>query len=89
MIDIQEFDNRDEADLEKKKRHGTWDTIHTDYINGKIKVTFVNGDDDPQNSPEVLEEEARMQTLNALNQKLQDNSITFDELKEYMRLREI
>jgi len=65
--------------------------LHTDFVdNGnKIRVTFVNGKDDPHNSKESLDNRKKFQRKKELVDKIKDNSLTFEELKEYMRLSEI
>ena len=85
MKDILYFDTLEQVQEESKKRIGVYRSLHTDFIDGRFKVTFVNGDDDPANSPKQIDVE--QQRLEELKKKLQDDTITFDELKEYLRSR--
>ncbi len=86
MIEELTFNNIEEANVEKKNRHGEWYSLHTDFIDEKIRVTFVNGTDDPANSEEQAQINLTFQRLKELSLKLQDNTITFEELKELMRI---
>lgn len=89
MKEIKFFDSREEMKVEKRKREGVWRPLHTDFINKKYKVTFVNGTDDPDKTVEVetkrQEEIIKKQRKTLLKSKLDDDSMTFDELKEYLR----
>lgn len=93
MIEKLFFKSEKEVDIEKKKRHGTWIPLHTDFVTdpnnpeNKIRVTFVNGKDDPANSPEQKELDTKFKRQNELIQKLKNNTITFEELCEYERLK--
>lgn len=84
---VKTFNTREEASAEKKRLavEEKYVVIHTDYIDDKFVVTFVNGDDSPANSEESKQRQQKMIRLGELNKKLQDNSINFDELKELMR----
>lgn len=85
MKEIKIFDTNEEARKEIKKRAGIWRSLNTDFVNGKIKVTFVNGNDDPDNSQESQKNRKKIERRKDLKSKLDDNSINFDELKEYLR----
>lgn len=81
------FDSWKLAKTAKMERLGESRAIHNDIIDGKIRVTFVNGDDDPNNSPEAQNRRIVFERKKELSTKLEDDSITFDELKEYLRLK--
>lgn len=85
MIEKITFLTRQEVNIEKKKRLGEWCCIHTDFIDDKFVLTFVNGKDDPNNSIETQNIQAKFERQNILTRKLQDNSMTFEDMKEYMR----
>lgn len=69
-----------------------WRPIQTDFINNQYKVTFVNGSDDPDNSPSSVakrnKRKSNQQKLNLLLSKLENDSITFSEVKEFLRIKE-
>jgi len=83
--EIVTFNSLVEAKAEKKKRAGIWRPLHTDLIDNKWKVTFVNGDDDPSNSEKSLQNTVKLARKQELQIKLDDDTITFSELKEYLR----
>lgn len=89
-IEIKTFRTLDEAKAEKKRRAGTWRPLHTDFVNNQVRVTFVNGTDDPDKTPEVetkrQEEKTRQQRLRTLEQKI--DTMTDTELREYIKLRD-
>lgn len=92
-IEIKEFNTRDEAIAEKKRRSGKWRPLHTDFVNNKWKVTFVDGTDDPDKTPEAeqkrLEEKTKKSRLEELRQKISTSTIMPAELVEYIKLRDI
>jgi len=89
-IEIKFFNSLEDAKIEKKKMtKKNFRPLHTDFVDGKIKVTFVNGDDDPANSDEQKALDVKFQRISELDSKLQDDSLTFPELKERMRLKGI
>lgn len=66
-----------------------WRSLHTDFINNDesqgYRVTYVNGSDDPDNSPEADQRRLEVQRQKLLRKKLEDNTISFVELKEFLR----
>tara|TARA_R110000751_G_C13573120_1_gene458870 strand:+ start:377 stop:655 length:279 start_codon:yes stop_codon:yes gene_type:complete len=84
-IEIIFFNSNEEAKIDKRKRRGVWRPLETITVDNKIKVTFVNGIDDPDNSDEYKQKQIKFKRKKTLNSKLQDDSITFNELKELMR----
>ena len=80
------FGNLEEATIEKKNRKGVWRPLHTNFVGSNVVVVFVNGTDDPENSQESIDKKIKFQKRKELSAKLEDDSITFDELKEYLRL---
>ena len=84
-IEIIFFNSNEEAKIDKKKRRGVWRPLETITVDNKIKVTFVNGIDDSDNSDEYKQKTVILKRKKTLNSKLQDDSITFNELKELMR----
>ena len=85
-IEILTFNTREDVNAEKKNRHGEWCSLHTDLIDGKIRVTFVKGTDDPANSKEQAQINLKFQKLQELITKLKDNTINLEEIKELMRM---
>ena len=67
-----------------------WRSLHTDFINNKesdgFHVTFVNGIDDPSNSPEAIQQRAEAALLELLLDKLKNDTITPSQLRVLMRL---
>ena len=86
MIEKLFFNTRKEADIEKKTRHGIWYVKHTDFINEKIRVTFVNGDDDPNNSEKLQEYKLKLFRKKELLVKQKASTITFPEFIELQNL---
>lgn len=67
-----------------------WSSLHEDFINNKesngYRVTYVNGSDDPNNSPKAAQRRLEFQRQGELIEKLKGNTISFNELKELLRL---
>lgn len=83
-----------ELSKQGKKDETEFRALHTNFqvdkigkLTGKVEVIFVNEDDDPDNSPEILESRIIYQRLKDLTVKLKDGSITDDEVKEYLKLK--
>lgn len=85
MIEILSFDTIEKSKIEKKKRAGKWRPLHTDFVNDKYTVTFVNGTDDPDNSEQAIQGRIKFIAQKELRKKLYDNTINFEELKKYLR----
>lgn len=85
--EIKMFNTIDGANLEKKRRAGTWRPLHTDFVNDKVRITFVNGSDDPDNSLESQNRRIEFNRMKALGIKLKDDTISFNEVKELLRIR--
>lgn len=84
-----EFNTDKERKIEIKKRAGIERPLFLDHKDDKFYVTFVTGIDDPDKTPEVeakrQENKIKRQRRKILQSKLDDDSITFEELKEYLR----
>ena len=85
-IEVVFFDTMEQAKVVKQQKSGTWRALHNDFVDGKIRVTFVNGVDDPINSQETQDRKIFFNRTQELILKLQDDSMTFSEWKEYFRL---
>lgn len=85
MKEIITFSTMKELEVEIDKRQGTWRSLHIDKTSSGFAVTFVNGEDDPINSPESKIRQDKFQRYQELRGKLMDDSIKFNELKEYLR----
>ena len=63
--------------------------LHTDFINNDelqgFHVTYVNGIDDPENSAEAIAKRAEFARLKTLRAKLENDTISFPELKDLLR----
>jgi len=79
------FNTIQEAETEKKKRSKQWRPLQTDFENNKIKVTFVKGSDDPNNSQESIDRRAKFQRRKDLQEKLENSSLNLAEINEYLR----
>ncbi len=62
--------------------------LHTDFINNDesqgYRVTFVDGTDDPNNSPEAIQRELEFQRQKILREKLKNRTISQPELLELL-----
>lgn len=84
-IEIEFYFTRKLMKKGKVQRHlNQWRSLHTDFIDNKFRVTYVNGLDDPDQPNES--ETARRELLNLLLEKLKNNTITFEQLKMLIRL---
>lgn len=89
MIETEDYTTRTLMKSGKRQRHANgWRSLHTDFINNKesdgYHVTFVNGLDDPDNSPDADQRRLEFQRQKVLREKLKNKSITFPELIEYL-----
>jgi len=68
-----------------------WRSFHTDFINNKesdgYHVTFVNGRDDPDKTPQADQDRLDFQRQKALKEKLMNDTISDSELRELLRAR--
>ena len=89
--EIKTFNTLSEAKAEKKKRAGIWRPLHTDIMDGKWKITFVNGIDDPDNSIESVtkrnNEKIKNEKIIVLKSKIDDDTSTLSEIREYLKLK--
>lgn len=69
----------------KSKNKDGFRPLHHDLINDKWKITFVKGVDDPSNFQQSINNRTKAIRMQELNNKLRDDSITFNELKELLR----
>lgn len=83
--EIKLFNSMQLAKAEKKRRAGIWRPLETIPVNDKIKVTFVNGNDDPDNSQKSKDKRIKFQQRKSLINKLNTSSLTLEELNEYLR----
>jgi len=68
----------------KKQRHlNQWRPLHTDFINKRFKVTYVNGSDNPQ---QTESQKAEFILTELLLGKLQNDTITQSQLRTLIRL---
>lgn len=80
---------------EKIRNENGWISLHTDFINNDelqgYRVTFVNGQDDPNNDPILVvkrrEEEENILRTKELTVKLNDDTITNIEIREFLKLK--
>jgi len=87
MIETEDYFNRKSMDRDKKTRHkNNWRSLHTDIINNKFHVTYVNGSDDPDNSEESKERRLQFRLQKLLVKTIENDTITFNDLKILMRL---
>ena len=96
-IETEDYINRDSMKADKVIRASNgWRSLHTDFINNKesdgYRVTFVNGIDNEENSPERIAERAleikNQKRIDFLKEKIEDDSITFSQVKEFLRIKE-
>lgn len=86
-IEFEDYRTRSKMQKGKDVRISNgWRSLHTDFINKRYHVTFVNGIDDPDNSPEALQQRANFQLQELLTARLTNDSLTFKEFKILMRL---
>lgn len=85
VIEVVTARNLEAADTVKKMRVGEWRSLHTDFVNGQVVITFVNGIDDPDNSQENQDKRTQNQRKQILKNKILNNTISFEEMKEYFR----
>lgn len=78
------FNSLQEAQDEKKKQEGIFCPLHTDFVGGKVKVTFVNGEDEPKISDEI---QAMRTFEDELLQKLDTKEINLDGIKELLKIK--
>lgn len=88
-IEILLFADYSRARTAKQQKLGEWRALHNDIMeDGRIRITFVNGDDDPNNSEEVENRRIIFARKQELTLKLKDDSMTFSEWKEYSILKD-
>lgn len=88
-IETEDYITRDLMKQGKKIRHSNgWRSLHTDFINNNesqgYHVTFVNGSDDSDNSPEADQRRTEFQRQKVLREKLRNRTMTFPELMEML-----
>ena len=86
---IIDYTTRDLMKVGKKTQHDLdFIPLHTDFINNKesdgYRVTFVNGSDDPNNSPEAIQRNIDFQRQEELREKLKNRTISQPELLELL-----
>jgi len=84
-VEIEFYPNKRLMQRGKVQRHlNLWRPLHTDFIGNKIRVTYVNDLDNPdQPNPE---QDARRELTDLLLGKLKNNTITFEQFKTLSRL---
>lgn len=91
-IEIKIFDTWEDAKIEIKKRAGIWRPFHHDLIANKWKITFVDGLDDPDKTPEVEakreKQKLKQQRIIILNKKQKTEDLNISELNELGRLEQ-
>jgi len=86
-IIVKDFPNRKIMKREKEKMHGQkFEVLHTDFIDNKFKVTFVDGDDRPENSPENKEINLQLKLIELLVKSIENDTITWEDYKILQRL---
>ena len=91
-IETEDYATKILMESGKKIRHDNgWRPFHTDFINNDelqgYHVTYVNGIDDPHNSSEAISDRLEQQRIRTLREKLEDDSISFSQLKDLLRTR--
>jgi len=87
MIETEIYPTRKVMKREKAKRIlNNWRSLHTDFINNKFHVTFVNGSDNPDNSDEAKDSRLKHKLTKLLVRTIENDTITFNDLKMLMRL---
>lgn len=77
------FNRRSMKKAKSQRLENQWRSLHTDIINDRFRVTYVNGSDDPK--PDESEN-AKLELQELLLGKLKNNTITFEQLKTLIRL---
>lgn len=91
MIEIEIYDTLVQA-KQAKARNGTrhrngFRPIHTNLINGKYEVTFVDGIDDPENDPANVAQRAQEKANQVRKEELKNKpNITLPEMRELLGL---
>lgn len=84
------FNSEEERKTEIKKRKGIDRPLFKDNKDGKFYVTFVNGTDDPDKTPEAeakrQEQKIKRQRILELYTKQETIDLTIEELNELRRL---
>jgi len=92
-IETENYPTRTIMETAKTIRNSNgWRSLHTDFINNKesdgYHVTFVNGSDDPHNSPEAITEretkKIERDRTQKLKEKLKNRTISQPELLELL-----
>ena len=88
-IQFEDYATRDLMKQGKKIRNDNgWYGLHTDFINNKeadgFHVTFVNGSDDPENSPEGIQKRTEFLREKELREKLRNRTLSQPELYELL-----
>jgi len=92
MIEIIDYRTRDLMQIEKKLKNSQgWRTKHIDFINNDesngLRVTFVNGLDDPDNDPGVVAERVQLKADQVRRNELNNKPVlTMPEIRELLRL---
>jgi len=91
LIEIETFRTRKIMKREKLIRTTNgWRPLHTDFVDNNesdgYRVTFVNGLDDSSNSDEAKENQSKQRLRDLLIQTIENDTITFSDLKILMRL---
>ena len=74
-----------QAKLRSGARHqAKWKALHTDFVNNEWKITWVNGTDDPENSPEGIQHAQDVARLKMLQGKLKARTLSQPELLELL-----
>ena len=91
MIETEIYNTLTEANQAKLRsdtRHQNgFRPLHTNFINGKYEVTFVNGLDDPHNDSVLVAQRAQEQTNRLRKEELNNKAVlTIPEMRELLRL---
>jgi len=90
-IEIKEYKTRKSMVRGKKDRSDLgWRGLHTDFINNVerdgYRVTYVNGIDNEENSEDAENSRLVVKLQKLLNDRIETDSITFNELKMLLRI---
>jgi len=86
-VETKTFPTRKVMKREKLKMNQLgFRSLHTNFIDNKFEVVFVNGSDDPANSEEAEENKLRFKLEKLLIETIENDTITFDDYKILMRL---